>query len=323
MAKPGFYNDNEYRAYPFIARRPIIAVDACGVPDSTPQAVTTPLPNSAVVDAGFIMGLDSEFDEETHAVYLARIVRSGDEFTFEFKTDAPGAIDTPIVFTRHIPAAEWLNEAAGSSPGDPECATEPAWEGFLVTGPLDDLAAELPTNGELLFAATDYVVEPGRVQSLIKAYVRSINIGNYARVIASNEECDESSAPIGDREIIVNARCMTGDLKFKEGYNCLIQQISRTNAIRVGVGATSVPPDSELCLYGSELPLYPGETPPPGSKFLSGGPACDEVISTINGLVGPNVQLVGGTGVKIVTTQSENKITIQLAKNSLTTEGCE
>jgi hypothetical protein len=322
MAKPGFYNDNEYRAYPFIARRPIIAVDACGVPDSTPQTVTTPLPNSAVVDAGFIMGIDSEFDEETHTVYLARIVRDNDEFTFEFRTNATGATTRPIIFTRHA-AAEWLNETADSNPGLPECATEPAWEGFLVTGPLDDLLAELPVNGELLFAATDYVVEPGRVQSLIKAYVRSINIGNYGRVMASNEECNESSEPVGTREIIVNARCLTGDLKFKEGYNCLIQQVNRTNAIRVGVGASSVPPDSELCLYGSELPFYPGEVPPAGSKFLSGGPACDEVISTINGLVGPNVQLVGGTGVKIVTTQNENKITIQLAKNSLTTEGCE
>jgi hypothetical protein len=323
MAKPGFYNDNEYRAYPFIARRPIIAVDACGVPESTPQAVTTELPTSAIVDAGFIMGLDSEFDEEAHSIYLASITRAGAALTFEFKTNAPGAADKPILFTRQITDSAWLNESAGAITGDPECALEPAWEGFVVTGPLTDLLVALPANGTLTFAPTDYVVEPGRVQSLIKSYVRSINIGNYARVMATNEDCDQSSAAIGEREIIVNARCMAGDLKFKEGYNCLIQQINRTNAIRVGVSVTSTPPDAELCAYGSELPLYAGEIPPAGSKFLSGGPACDEVISTINGLVGPNVQLVGGTGVKIVTTQNENKITIQLAKNSLTTEGCE
>lgn len=323
MAKPGFYNDNEYRAYPFIAKRPIIAVDACGVPDSAPNAAAIALPNSAIVDAGFIMGLDSEFDEQQHYVYLAKIARTAGQISFEFRTNAPGADSQPILFTRGDSDSEWLAEYAESTPGAPDCAVEPAWDGFLVTGPLSDLLEIIPSPGEIVLTPQDYIIEPGRIQSLIKSYVRTINIGNYARILAKNPDCAEESADEPERQIVVNARCMAGDLKLKEGYNCLIQQINRSNTLRVGVGATTVPPDAELCLYGSELPLFAGESPPDGSKFLSGGPACDEVISTINGIGGPNVQLAGGTGVKIVTTQNENKILIQLAKNALTTEGCE
>jgi len=323
MAKPGFYNDNEYRAYPFIAKRPVIAIDACGVPDAAPNTAAIELPHSSVVDAGFIMGLDSKFDARQHYVYLAKITRTGNQINFEFRTNAPGASSKLISFTRNIDDSEWLIEYVSASPGEPECAIEPAWEGFLVTGPLSDLAELLPNAGEILLTPQDYVIEPGRIQSLIKSYVRTINIGNYARITAKNPDCLEESTADEERQIIVNARCMAGDLKLKEGYNCLIQQINRSNTLRVGVGATTVPPEAELCEYGSELPLFAGEIPPPGSKFLSGGPACDEVISTINGVGGPNVQLAGGTGVKIVTTQNENKILVQLAKNALTTEGCE
>ena len=49
-------------------------------------------------------------------------------------------------------------------------------------------------------------------------------------------------------------------------------------------------------------------------KFLSGGPACCELISTINGLGGRVVSITGGTGVQVST--ATDKITIALDTNS-------
>lgn len=326
MPRPGFYNDNEYRAYPFIAKTAVINVGDCGVPTAAIAPSGPKIPDATIVDAGFIMGIDSGFDAKTDSVYLSSIVRTNSGIEFKFKTTAENADNKEIVFSRLATAAEWENEFNTSIPFDVECAEEPLWEGFIVTGDLTELLTTIAVGETLNFDNTDYVIEPGRVQSLLKAYVRSIGVGNYARIMATpSNNCADSSAvfdPNAERPIIVNARCMAGDLRLKEGYNCQIRQVDRDNTIQVGTATVVNNVGGELCLYGSELPFFEGDEPPEGSPFLSGGPACDDVISTINGIPGPNVQLVGGTGVKIVTTQGENKIKIQLARNSLTTENC-
>ena len=48
-----------------------------------------------------------------------------------------------------------------------------------------------------------------------------------------------------------------------------------------------------------EVPLYIDEPDPPGSTLLSGGPACDEIISSINGLSSSTINLVAGMGTVI------------------------
>lgn len=326
MPRPGFYNDNEYRAYPFIAKTATINIGDCGVPAAAPAPSGPQIPDAAIVDAGFIMGLDSAFNSKTDSVYLSRIRRTALGLEFEFSTTAANANNEKITFSRLAAAEEWENEFNISSPANAECAEEPLWEGFIVTGDLTDLLATMTIGATLDFSSTDYVIEPGRVQSLLKSYLRSISVGNYQRIMATPpNNCAESESafdPNEERPIIVNARCMDGDLRLKEGYNCQIRQLTRDNTIQIGTAALINNAGGELCLYGSELPFFDGDLPPEDSPFLSGGPACDDVISTINGIPGPNVQLVGGTGVKIVTTQGENKIKIQLARNTLTTENC-
>ena len=74
MPRPGFYNDNEHRAYPFIFNKDQAAA----------------LPDSLVVDLNVIMGLDSEFEPGAHDVWLDRVTRAGDTLTLELRTDAPG-----------------------------------------------------------------------------------------------------------------------------------------------------------------------------------------------------------------------------------------
>lgn len=281
MPRAGFYNDNEYRAYPFIYKK--------AVPAPT-------LPDACIVDCGIIMGLDSQYDAETHTVWLAAIRRDGDTFEFEFATTAPGAANKPLIFTRATNAIEWLTEQADSNPADDkECATEPAWEGFLVTGVLTELAEALAPGSTYTFAPTDYVLEPARVQSLVKSYLRAISLGNYSRVVAYvPPECGGPTSPT-PRKIIVNKKCMQGNLKFKEGHNCEITQVDRNNQIIIGAAIGAGEGGNNIC---EEIKLFADETPPPGSKLLSGGPACDEIIFTVNGVnYEGSLQLQGGTGV--------------------------
>jgi len=305
MPRPGFYNDNEYRAYPFVYKSDF----------SGPL-----LPDSAVVDCGIIMGLDSAFEHEAHAVWLAGITRAAGVIRFELATDAPGAAALPLVFECADTAEDWtsifaLSDPAATSP----CAIEPTWEGFLVVGPLEALRALLSENGdELTFPARERSLEPGRIQSLVKSYVRSISLGNLPRVRALPPSiCHDETAP-DPRELVVNAFCMQGNLRIKEGYNCRVKQTDELNEIRVtaevGGGDTDV---DELCAHGGELPLYPGEPFDPETGFFSGGPACNQVISTINGIGGGSVNIVGGTGVNVTADAETNTVIVALAQNNL------
>lgn len=303
MPRPGFYNDNEYRAYPFIFKRG-----------------ANTLPTSAIVDCGIIMGLDSEFDSQQHSVWLAAVRRAANTFSFEFNTDAPGATNTPLVFTRNVDANEWLSENAESAPyikDENSCATEPAWSGFLVTGPLKDLRDVLPAGGEIL-CARNYVLEPARVQSLVRSYLRSISVGNLSRPVASSLCDEEQFLP---PRVIINKKCLAGEIRFKEGYNAQIKQRKLTNEISISAGrGLGLQYDADICTHKGEIPFYDGEQPIAGSQFLSGGPACDELVASINGVVGPEVSIVGGSGVK-VTRDENNPHAILVTISSITNAG--
>jgi hypothetical protein len=260
------------------------------------------------------MGLDSEFNAAQHTVRLASVSRSNDNFVFELRTDAPGAANSPIIFTRAADADEWQSEYAESLPyvrDDNSCAIEPAWSGFLVTGPLTQLAELLPSDG-VIALSRNFVLEPGRIQSLVKSYLRSITVGNMARPQAYSA-CDEDQNV--ERPVIINSRCIAGNIRFKEGYNAIVNQQDTTNEISIGAGVgQGAQVDGALCAHGSELPFHSNEQPPAGSQFFSGGPSCDELISSVNGVQGPDLTIAAGTGINVkVDTGNPNTIKISLS----------
>lgn len=304
MPRAGFYNDNEYRWYPFVYQRVTPAVS---------------VPDAAIVDCGIIMGLDSEFDETQHKVWLARITRHATTIEFEIATSAPG-ITAPLIFTRDLDAVEWQTEYVESSPADKECAEEPAWEGFLVTGVLTELAEAMAPGDIKVFDTASYILEPARVQSLVRAYLRSISVGNYSRVQSLPAENCGGPADVPPRYVIVNKQCMAGDLKFKAGHNCEITQVDRNNEIIVGAAIGAGEGGDNIC---EEIPLFEGEEPPAGDKLLSGGPACDEIMFTVNGVnAGGSLQLLGGTGI-IIKQDPDNihRLIIERVANLLV-DGC-
>lgn len=301
MPRPGFYNDNEYRAYPFVFK---------------PNAGQT-MPESAVVDAGVIMRLDSNFDDKIHTVWLASITRDTGRFYFEFKTDAA---PESLRFSRSAGAKEWEIEYADSDERtDCENVDDPVWEGFLVTGPLKELNEWLSADDTVTFAKDVYQLEPARIQNLNHAYVRSVNVGNYDRIVVPG--CEDKNRVLVAPNVVLNKACMAGDLRFKEGYNCSIRQTTFANEIVIGASlGAGAPVDAELCANGSELALFPDEQLFSGSKFFSGGPACDELIFTINGLGGPAVTLTGGGGINVSTKTDPPRIVI--SRNPVNTVDC-
>jgi hypothetical protein len=295
MSRPGFYNDNEYRAYPFIYT----------------AAVGETLPNSLIVDAGIIAGLDAEFDETQHTVWLHSVSRAGDTITFTFYTNAPAAAGVPLIFSRSISAESWEIEYAETTADAEVCASEPLLEGFLVTGDVAGFAQTLSNGATVTLADNAYQLEPARIQNLAKSYLRSINIGNYERTAVP--VCGETNSTT--RSVVLNTRCMSGDIRFMAGYYCDLTQTDVINQINVSAGQTAgLSADADLCDNGGEVPFFEGEPKPAGSLFYGGGPACSEVISSINGIEGSAVNLSAGAGVQITT--AENKITVALNSNS-------
>lgn len=306
MPRPGFSNDNEYRSYPFVHKK---SYTGAALPDAT------------IVDIGLIMGIDSAFDAAQHSVWLSSISRSAGNIAFTFETDAN---NTPLVFTCPEATDEWSTVYAESA--DPvsvssACNPAPVWEGYIVVGKLTDILAQVASNATQTYSSGVRVIEPARVQSLLKHHVRSVNVGNFSRVIAQpTTDCQEPGAgPPVERSVVANAACMQGALQLKEGYNCRIQQISRTNELAISAERNAGEPNTaELCGHGSELPFYANEPFDPTTGFYSGGPACNQTIATINGVSGANARIVGGTGVRITANQETHTITVALTGSNIT-----
>jgi hypothetical protein len=305
MARPGFYNDNEYRVYPFVYRDNLVT-----------------LPDASIVDAGFIMGLDCFFDDTLHAVWLAEVSKTQNLIQFVFRTNATNA---PLIFNVPDNTPEWTTVFADSVTAEHACAEEPIWSGFIVVGRLAEMLTLLVSD-QKTFPEKEYQIEPARLQNLNKAYVRSINVGNYSRLLIPDcaPENEVQTINLNSRSIIENATCLKGPLLLKEGYNCRITQTDRDRTLSVaaarGAGAQE---DAALCEAGGEIPLFAGEAPPPNSKFLSGGPACNELIFTLNGVGGNNVNIIGGPNVIIgVGDAASEPNTIKIELNSNIQGGC-
>lgn len=310
MAKPGFYNDNQYRDYPFIAQ----------------PALAQSLPTSSIVDAGFIMGYDAEYDDATGAVFLREVRRDDMTVSFVFSFSG-GERVTLLTFTAPITNIEYTTVFQDAAPAQDTCGDEPIWGGFIVLGPATDLLAALDNaGGRIEFNDTRYVIEPARIQNLNKAYLRAINVGNVTRVIVPT--CDDTANDAPGQ--IITATCLQGAIKFEEGYQTSIAQNNRDNALVFsGVLTGGDRSKAELCENNGELPFYAaeienkpyihgqvGDVPARRSEFLSGGWACKDLIFTLNGIGGSNVNIVGGTNIQVGYDDARQAITLALAENA-------
>lgn len=300
---PGFYDDNRARSFPFVPGTTGLAL---GSPFALDQ-----LPFPVLVDAGFYFGARSGFRPGGDGAKLTRVSRSGSTLTFRFAAAALPALE----FACPTTAPRYTYLAADSAPplasDDPSFAcAEPAWSGYLVVG---DLAPLLAVLADASFAAGAVPVEPGLETSLDQSAVDVVSIANDDHTRATAPDgCPDYVWPLALKATYVSARCAVAPgglrrLTFRAGYNLDIRQNDAQGEIvftpRVGAGS------GQPC---GEIPLTADDGPPTGSSLFSGGPACGELIRSIQGIGGPDVQITGGQGVAVSADAKTATITITI-----------
>lgn len=317
MPRPGWYNDNENRTFPF-------QNNTAGLPYVGTLTNVKNLPDYFIVDCGFTIGSEADYVEGENFVYLYKVSRSGSVISFEFRTTDSEMADTPLVFTRDISddiySLEYLDSDAPPDPGsesesyDVECR-QPFWSGYLVTGDMTLIAGDIADGASITNSTEDAKVELALVQNLSGTAIFSMQLANTDRTrVTGAEECDDPTWPFTTGETYETARCLVGDVRFKEGYNISISTNPVTNTITfspvVGAG------EGEPC---EEVKLFPEETPPIDStnNLLEGGPLCNELIRAVNGIGGPVLNIFAGNGVSITPEPDDCTLVIDVNLNDL------
>lgn len=289
MAERDFYTIASQISYPLLSG------------DSKTLSPSGSLPNSALLDAGFILGLDSQFVAGTDKVYLYSVEVAGTVVTFDFRSDAAG-----------LTAYRWLFVVSSGGPlgcpvyadatlivGGPDSPDRGA--GFIAPSDLADVVA----LGDGLWLATgEPRVEPALLQSMVNTFARSVNLANAAR------RCPPlcgSSASSESAETFLQAGGLVGDLKFREGYNSRIILNQTDNSIQLG--ASRGAGVGETC---EDIIIDEG-------GFQPGAPCggCEGYINSINGKTAANgkLRLVAQTGMVVVPDPDNHKIVLKVETN--------
>lgn len=316
MATVNWYNENLNRAYPFVR-------GTAGMPLSGPLTLLN-LPDAAVVDAGFVVGPKTDFVAGQHEVFLLSLQRQGSLFFFTFASTAPSMAGVHLVFTRHVTdpdfslqyadsGSEGLSAASlsGSHSVIVEECNEPVWSGFMVSGKMASLELLLPVDGVLANPGGACTVEPALVQNLSLSFVTQFAVANDDRVRATAPDgCPPLVFPYPTGGTYVNDRCLLGAIYFTPGYNATIRQTANGITFGAGVGQGAGQPCNEVKLFANERA-------PAGSVLLEGGPQCNEVLRSFNGVGGRIYNIVGGNGVSVEAIPAQHTVVIDISLQGL------
>lgn len=281
MAERDFYNVNDFIAYPLMYG------------DDFSFVSSGALPQKGLVDAGFMFGLDSQFDISQHTVTLFAVTIGGSgDIIFDFRSDAPGLAGFRWLFDFPAGATDGCVSYVDATP-TPSGTPEPdrGWA-FLTLGDPTDLLA-LGAGTYLLNAPPR--IEPALLQSLVDTYVRTLNLADDKRACpaacCASSSSSSSSSSSGGQEAFIAAIGLMGDVKFKEGYNSRITVDTVLNSIdfdaEIGVGAGVTCDDMVI---------------DEGGIRVDNCQNCDGLIKSINGVQSPSglLRLNGGSGVLFV-----------------------
>jgi hypothetical protein len=318
MARPGFYDENAGRSFPFLHGQESTWLD------DYPEVI---------VDFGCVIGARGDFEVGADSVYLYSILRIGSYIEFDFRANTPWLSYFKLVFTRdrygddtyeiEYSEAEYVTEYSWSLPGDtlePHCeAGDVLWEGYLVTGDLSRLDLE---DGVLYtFGAygvpTPLTVEPSLIQSLFGSYIRSIQVGNSNRTRAERLAGCRQLCWNFDHTATMHIAdsCILGDVRLAEGANCKIEEDVLNN--KITVNASVGRGEGEPC---EEVAISSEESTPDNMSYYDGSLGCEEVMRSINGMEGPHLEIVGGQGVSVETYPAQHLIVVGVTMQDLT--GC-
>jgi hypothetical protein len=333
MPETDWLQKNDYRAYPLVEGDFSLSATQGG------PASGQELPRSGIVDAGFILGVDSAFEIGLDSVYLDSILKTATEIEFRFRAIYSASWRDFLrcyewVFVFDLTAAFGETQYAEMTHIDTGAEEVHRGTGFLTVGELTDIAA-LP-DGEW-FLINVAAVEPAILQSLAGSIVKQFNLANEARPCPPACPCPSSSSssssslssssssspsavcedpeaidpdPGNDApEALVEAVGIVGDVKLKQGFNTKITVVEGQNVIEIT--------GSEKAGAGAQCDDL--RTNADGSIREDLCLPCAGLIYTLNG-VGNDVehfQLVGGPGVVVTPQPNDHEIVISLDEDGI------
>lgn len=299
MSRPSFFNDNINRSYPLLA---------------TPTNDT--VPKYAVADFGCTFASGAGYDELTDYVYLKEIRKIDSLIEFEFHTTATALSGAALVFrfsasdVKYTTAlADVTSDSTISSSSytiedfPQDCDAEPLWSGYMSCGDLAKLADDLTSD-----ISGEFKVEPSVVRNHSLGYVRSLTVYNADRTRSdSSSNCRDLCWPFDIADHYQIASCLTGNIAFKEGYNCEIRQDAATNTIVINAYVGSG--EGEVCTTPT---IHDDEEAPAGRTTLDGGLKCSEVVRSVNGVGGRTIKIKGLDGVSVTSDLNNHKVIINV-----------
>lgn len=290
MAERDFYNINDFIAYPLVEGDDVSFVSSGA------------LPRRGLVDAGFMLGLDSEFLTDQHDVNLVSVEVTVSEIKFEFRSDAPGLSGYHWLFRFPIGTVAGCVDYVDVTAISDESPSRSRGYGYLNVGDLTEVVALGVGVYQLLVPPR---VEPALLQSLIGSFVNDINLADDFRLCPTacceSSSSSSSSSSGGVSDAFLDAVMMVGAIKFKEGYNAQIQVDTVANAIVIGAGVG----------LGAGQPCHDLTIDEHGILEDACG-TCDSFIRSINGIltVTGGISLAGGPGVTVVA--GTHKLTVRM-----------
>ena len=264
MPQTDFYNHNRFRAYPLK-----------GGTDSLFRFGVVNMRESALVDVGFVMGIDSEYDEQFR-VKLTQILITGTVITFTFQDEAASATyDFSFNSTDPFGTIAEVDAVEGAEFGS----------GFAVAGDLSTLYSEMGVGTHT--ASRAFYVEEGTVQTLHKHFVKRFSIATQPYTEwHMPADCGGSAGDLWRYR--VTGRDLRGHRKFKPGYNATIAVIESQNAIEIGtgIGAGEGEPCDPVEFGSSSLSSCSSVVLSSESSALPAIPEarCKDIFNTINGV---------------------------------------
>lgn len=278
MPERDFYNVNDFTAYPLVEA------------DSRAFLSSGELPRRGLVDAGFMLGLDSGFVPGIHAVTLYSFTHNPADVVFDFRADAPGLASYHWLFT--FPIATPYGCTAYANAKHLISAVDDIHRGtaYLTLGDITEL---LTISLGVKLLATPPRVEPALLQSLVNTFARGFNLANNARACppsccTSSSSSSSSGAPDDAFAATLN---LVGHVKFSEGNNIRISVRESDNSIEFGParGAGLGEPCEDVVIDAHGFQR--------GNECEN----CDELVRSINGRVSSTgrLRLTGGPGVVV------------------------
>jgi hypothetical protein len=294
MPERDFYNVNEFTAFPLVEA------------DSRAFSGGGELPRRGLVDAGFILGLDSQFDAAAHTVTLFSVTRGISTVVFDFRSSAPGLSGYRWLFTFTVPSLFGCTVYAIAEHLITTTPNVHLGTGYLTVGNLAEILA-LPIGTKLMAAPPR--IEPALLQSLVNTFVRSINTANAPRRCPPKpcSSSSSSSSSLSADTAFAQVLGLVGDVKFSEGYNMRISLNEADNSIEFAAER------------GSGLGEPCEDVVVDENGFQRGHECenCDAFIRSINGRVVPTgrLRLVGGPGVVVAPDPTNHKLCVTIEED--------